>query len=332
LALFFTIAAGLLLAGCDIPRALGDANALIVAAAPEVWPQVEETFLDAMEPTIHTVRDERPFRITYQDPMAGEDWGNLRRFREVLVIGQAEDYWIAEALEPLDLPVAPTAPSILQVPNVWARPQTVSVLLLPPGDPLAAVAQLAPDLQKLLDGQFREYALGRMFASGWNEPLSDSLFANVGFSLTLPHVYRMEVRDSLYRFRNDFPSPRELIREVWVSWESPIPEGGSTGEELAGWRESLAESQFNDAQILDTTIVAEVRDFALEGLQGVEFQGAWANAPGGWPAGGPFIVRALRCPSQDRLYKMDAWLYAPGRDKYEYLIQLETILDSFRCR
>ena len=31
------------------------------------------------------------------------------------------------------------------------------------------------------------------------------------------------------------------------------------------------------------------------------------------------------------MYLIDAWLYAPGRDKYEYMIQLEEILGSFRC-
>ena len=34
---------------------------------------------------------------------------------------------------------------------------------------------------------------------------------------------------------------------------------------------------------------------------------------------------------QDRMYLLDAWLYAPGKEKYEYMIQLQTILGSFRC-
>jgi len=323
---------GALLSGCDTPRAYGDANAIIVAAAPEVWAEVEETFLGAMEPTILTVRDERPFRITYQDPFAGADWGNLRRFREVLVIGWATDPWIAEPLALFEGEVVPEPPAIFQVDHVWARGQTVSVLLLPPDNLDAAVAQLAPELQALLDGQFRAYAISRMFASGSDQPLADSLFANSGFALTIPQVYRMEVRDSLYRFRNDFPSPQELIREIWVSWESPIPAEDPTRDALAVWRTTLAETEYNDPQLLDTARVAQYRAVSLNGLEGVEFQAAWVNAPSGWPAGGPFIARAIRCPSQDRMYYMDAWLYAPGRDKYEYVIQLETILNSFRCR
>jgi len=31
------------------------------------------------------------------------------------------------------------------------------------------------------------------------------------------------------------------------------------------------------------------------------------------------------------MYLIDAWLYAPGKEKYEYMIQLQTILNTFRC-
>jgi hypothetical protein len=63
-----------------------------------------------------------------------------------------------------------------------------------------------------------------------------------------------------------------------------------------------------------------------------ELQAVWQNPPSAdWPAAGPFIARVVACEEQDRLYLLDAWLYAPGRDKYEYMIQLNTVLDSFRC-
>jgi hypothetical protein len=323
---------GLGLTGCDRPQAYGDANAIIIAAAPDVWPEVEETVLAAMEPTILTVRDERPFRITYQDPTVGEDWGNLRRFREVLVIGTVADPWVAEPLSLLDEDEIPAPPAILQVDNAWARGQTVTILLVPPGGVGAAVADLAPEVRDVLDQQFRTYAISRMFATGADTVLADSLLATAGFALTIPAVYRVEAREDLVRFRNDNPSPAELIREIWVTWTSPVPAEDPTRQELAEWRTNLVLAEYNDPQVIDTVMVSHFGPVEVNGREGVEFQAAWVNAPGGWPAGGPFITRAIPCPGQDRLYWMDAWLYAPGRDKYEYMIQLETILNSFRCR
>jgi len=320
----------LLTAGCDQPRAHGDQNALIVAADTDFWMEVEDLFRDAVEPTIQTVRNERPFRVTQQEPTALREWGNLQRFRQIVAVGDLNDVWIQEALDRYR-EETPVPPALLQVENVWARGQVVSVLLLPESGKAEALAQLAPDLRSILDEQFRRYARNRMFVSGENAPLADSLFQNVGFAVTFPQVYRYSAADSVFHFRNDNPSPTELIREVVVTWQSPIPEEDLTRSELEAWRLAFTEAEYANPQNLDTLVVS-YRNVEVNGLSGVEYQSAWVSPPEYWVAGGPFITRALRCPSQDRLYLMDAWLYAPGRDKYEYMIQLQTILDSFRCR
>lgn len=327
------LAASLLVAaaGCDQPRAHGDANAIIVGASPELWADVEDVILEALEPTILTARHERPFRVTHQDPTEGEFWGNLRRFRQVVVIGDRGDFWVSEALDAHREGEAADPPEILQVRNLWARGQSVTVLLLPETGQREAATALVQPLAGLLDDQFRDWVRGRMFVSGRDTGLADSLSANVGFSVVLPNVYRYAVRDSVFRFRNDNPSPTELIREVAVTWKSPLPDENPTQAELEEWRDEFTAEYYVDPQLVDTSVVSAFQEIEVNGTSGLEFQAAWVNPPDYWIAGGPFITRALRCPDQDRLYLVDAWLYAPGRDKYEYMIQLETILDSFRC-
>jgi hypothetical protein len=283
-----------------------------------------------MQPSIQTVRNEQPFRVTQQDPADAEAWGLLRRFRQVLVLGVQGDPWIDEALDKSHEPV-PDPPAVVQVDNVWARGQQVSVLLLPPEEQVDAVRQMAPRLHEILDDEFRRYAMNRMFASGEDTALEDSLMTNYGFSLRLPQVYRYVVQDSVFRFRNDSPSPAELIREIVVTWQSPIPDSLPGAEELRSWREEMSRTYYVDPQVVDTTLTS-YRDIDANGLSGIEYQAAWVSPPDIWPGGGPSITRVLRCPAEDRLYYLDAWLYAPGRDKYEYMIQLQTLLDSFRCR
>lgn len=325
-----SLSAVLLSSACAPPMAQGDANALIVAADPALWADVEPRFRDAMAPTIQAVTNERPFRITHQDPMEPDGWSSLRRFRQVLVLGSAGDPWVDEVLAALEEDDVPTPADIVQTHDVWASGQLVSLLLLPRTGQADAVASLVDELHDLLDSQFRQYARDRMFVSGENAALADSLARTAGFSLRLPAVYRYLVRDSVYRFRNDNPSPSELIRQLGLTWTSPIPDELPTRSDLANWRRSFTEAYYIDPQRLDTAIVS-YGPVAVGDLRGVEYQSAWASLPGAWPAGGPFIARALPCPEQDRLYLMDAWLYAPNRDKYEYMIQLQTILDSFRC-
>ena len=207
--------------GCELPPAHGDANALIVGASPELWTQVQEVFLQAMEPTIQTVRNERPFRITHQDPTDLRDWGLLNQFRQVLVLGVEGEAWIDEALAVVEGPVAP-APTVLQMLNVWSRGQQVSVLLLPRTGQVEAGAPVGRGTPRdsrrtvsLLRGQSDVHLRRRPGARGFARRECRVLAA-------ASIVYQYSERNSVFRFRNDNPSPAELIREVSISWQSPF--------------------------------------------------------------------------------------------------------------
>ena len=86
-------------AGCDTAGiAYGDVNAIIAVMSPELWSEVQYDVYEALEPTVRTVRDEKTFTVTYQEPFA-EHWIDLRRFRQILIVGCANDPVIVEALD-----------------------------------------------------------------------------------------------------------------------------------------------------------------------------------------------------------------------------------------
>jgi len=186
-----------------------------------------------------------------------------------------------------------------------------------------------PEINQSLDDQFRAYARARMFLSGTDSALADTLARTAGFRLILPEVYRWQHQDSIYVFRNDNPDPAELIRQIAVTWRSPIP-ASMTYDQVLAWRAEVAQT-YGEPQDVDLSQV-DTSAFEFQGQPAFQVQALWKNPPQlDWPAAGPFITRTIVCPHQDRLYLLDAWLYAPGKEKYEYMIQLQTILDSFRC-
>lgn len=315
---------------CEKGLAHGDPNAVIVAAPADWWPELRDSVFAALSPDVFTLRDERTFRLQYEDP-TGPDWGLKRMFKEVVVIGGREEPRMAEALGTLHDTVTVRVPGVFQTEDVWAKNQKVSLILVDPQVPVAPqVFSLVGEAHAALDQRFREGALRRMFLTGRNHALADSLQATAGFRLVLPQVYRWGFEDSLYIFRNDNPDPAELIRQFAITWRTPIPESMPT-ETLMDWKEALSQESYSSAQAVDRESLY-TRNLALGDMQVFEVRGAWLNPPEAiWPAAGPFIVWTVPCPSQDRLYLIDAWLYAPGRDKFEYIIQLETILESFRC-
>lgn len=325
-------AAGVMsIAGCqDIPLSMGDVNAIVVTAAPDLWDPIGEEVLSGLEGLVFTVRDEATFRVAYQDPY-GEPWSRLRLLKQQLVIGTVSDPWVADAVEAADEPVE--APGIVQVPDLWSRGQLVTALVLPEGIDIGAARQSilgsVDELQQLFDAQYREWVVSRMFVTGPNTALAETLREEHGFSLTVPEVYEYSTSDAVHIFRNDNPNPADLIRQFSVSWRSPVP-AEVTARDVLDWRSEIVLDHYSFPQVVATErSIAEAEE--VDGKQAYTVRAIWENPPEQFPAAGPFITRAIMCEQQQRMYLIDAWLYAPGTDKYEYMIQLEEILDSFRC-
>ena len=306
-----------LASSCEKPGAWGDVNGLIIASSPEAWETLRDTIETVLEPRILTVREERTFRVTHADP-GRQEWSNLQRFVQVVAVGSVEDPWIAAALASRRDEGDLSTPQLIVAYDVWARGQQVNILLVEPGQVQQAEGLLA-ELQAMLDEQYRSWVQNRMFQTGVDTMLQRILPAEHGFSLTLPNVYDWEARDSVVKFRNDNPDPSELIREVIVTWRSPVPDVEISGEYILEWRAELVEAYYSFPQVV-VTDKALVTPGTVGGKAAFQVQAIWENPPDQYPAAGPFILRAITCPDRDRLYLLDAWLYAPGKEKYEYML------------
>jgi hypothetical protein len=314
------------LAACDKPIAVGEINNVMVAAPDSVWQALDSAVEASLAPRAFTVRDERIFEIGQVDPRA-EEWSRLRNVRQVLAIGEPADPWISAALEEVDGPV-PTPPALVQARNVWAQNQLVTVLLLPPASSAGAAGPLISEAGTLLVSQLEAYARTRMYVSGVDSVLADSLRRAAGFSLMLPDLYRgREVGPGIHEFRNDNPDPATLIRAIEVA-SRPNGEVPLTADAAREWRGEVARLATDPPQVTEPALTG-TRQLTVDGHPALQIQGVWSNPPGEWPAAGLFLSRLVQCPQ--RTFLVDAWLYAPGVAKYEYLVQLQTILDSFRC-
>jgi hypothetical protein len=325
------IVAGIVILGCDaVDRgrpAMGDEDQLIVVMADSVWAGIGDSVYAAVAPRIFAVRDERPFEITQVSP-ATELWLELQRFKQVIAVGVAGDFWIDQVLR--DDPAPTSLPAIVEADNVWARGQSVAAVVLPIEDPLAALGSTLPALGVLLDDRYRRLVRNRMFLSDVNTALRDSLAAEAGFALTLPNIYRpAPPMERLRAFHNRNQVGGDLFRTIVVSWVDGQITGGDAMRVLA-WRDSILPMVYDEPQVTGTDRI-QVREMEGHAPGSIEVQGVWAGADTTFPTGGPFVDRIVVCPDQDRTYFLEAWMYGPSRPKYQYLIQFETLLDSFHC-
>lgn len=324
-ALSLAVLAGLLPAACKAPQPFGERNVVIVRADRALWGQVDSLVMNSLERRVFTTRPERTFEVTFV--AAGDTlWEELRLWQQVLVLGDRDDELVASLLDRADGSEV-QAPAIVQAEGVWARAQRVTVLLLPVQGAADAVRGLLPELFNLLKAQYDEWVVERMYTSGLNEALVDSL-ARDGFTLQVPQVYLYTRKDSVFRFGNPYrQGDTDLLRSMLLTWRSAA--SGATRESLRAWREAIGRAQYAPSQrILEDGIRFD--SVTVGGLAALELRGVWEDSAD-FPAAGPFIARAVACPTQDRTYYIDAWLFAPSRDKYPYVRQLEVLLDSFRC-
>lgn len=322
----------LLAAGaCDTSSrmAMGEVNSLIVVAEPELWEQVGDTVEAALQPRIFAVRDEPTFQVTHVAP-DNPDWRDLRRFRSILAIGAAEDPWVAPVLSAADTTV--TAPALVHARNVWARSQGATALVVSPETAEGArmVHGRLAELAEVLQRSYRQWAVTRMYTSGRDTALADTLRREGGFEVVLPQVYtfRREGDRGFVAF-NDQEAGTPLVRSLFVTWR-PDGDAPVTPEEVLAWRDSVGQAVYDWPQRSQRE---PLRTRRLEQEGGaLEVRGVWTGtADETFPQAGPFITRVIDCPASDRRYLVDTWLYAPATDKYQYMIQLETLLDSFEC-
>ncbi|MDX1395121.1 MAG: DUF4837 family protein, partial [Gemmatimonadota bacterium] len=257
---------------------------------------------------------------------------DLQRFRNVIVFGGPDDPYLQEAAEAGGFVLSTLEPGrVFQAYDVWALNQQVTAVYLRRGNEAATWREALPSVLTAIDQSFREYVHNRMFATPPDSTLSRELSERFGFSMTVPELYDRVARetepgDSLVILRNDNPDPASLIRSLLVDWRPTVD--SLTVELALQWRESLDDVQYNVAQGIDTSHSA-ITEFTVDGRPALEVTGVWNDIRGNFPAAGPFMVWLVDCPG--RTYFIDAWLYAPNEPKYEYMLQLQEILGSFRC-
>ena len=324
----------LILIACGERReaTVGDNDDIVVAAEPSLWKQVERRVNASLQPRLFGIPNSRAFQVTYQDP-AEEEWSSLSQNRQVLLIGEPEDDWVMDALaRARNTPSeTPPAPALFELEDVWAEDQQVMVLLVPPTDPERTVLDRLDELSSNYELRYREGVVGRMFAEGTGQALWDTIMGESGFNVLVPRDYERSNEGDVYLFRKTGTDSLEAVRHVTVTWRAPIPQD-MQGDGMLRFRRQLATAHFGSPQSVSTRNILASQT-THQGNVTYQLLGMWRNPrpSRGGPPRGPFILRAEICQSQDRMYLLDGWLYAPEQDQHEYMVELESILNSFRC-
>lgn len=314
-------------AGCGEPSAVGEVNQIVVAISAELREALGDDLRFALEPREFVVRDERVFDVAYIDPR-DTAWERLRVLRHILLIGSADEPLIAEALASNRHGSRLDPPAVIQLSDVWAKRQTVTVALLPPEAGADEVTDLLQSTGDAYLRQFEDLVQARTALREMNTSAASRFQRELGFTLSLPARYQHEERGpGVFTFRDEQPDPTmPVIRFVTVESRA-VGEVDWSAAGAGAWRADLGKRLNQPPQI--TRALPTALQGVRSGGRVIEIRGTWTNPEGEWPAAGPFITHLVECP--ERVFLVDAWLYAPASEKYELMFQINRILNTFHC-
>ncbi len=309
------------------PKAFGRQKEILVICDDELWDEIENPLRKQVERTLLAVRTERIFELAQ---VSAENVQHYKEWDKIILIESLESAKLLSfvAADSTMAKLREGEGLFFNQLDVWADNQRVVGLAAPKDeDILRLVAAHGDKIFNAFIRQVENQELFRMFFSGRDTLLADSLAVAEGFSIIIPKVYARVQQDSLTR-NVLLLVHMNPVRSIFITWEPLTGPLDKSREALAANRLRLTGKAY-PAQV---TIVGRVDTSTVvaNNIERIRVYGVWENREE--ISGGVYISHIIDIPEQNRRYYLDALLFCPDmrRNKYRYIFQLDHILDSFQ--
>lgn len=227
--------------------------------------------------------------------------------------------------------------------DVYARGQ--KVLYLFGENDAALIANLERSHVRLRD-IFERVERERLLKSTYKERTQDGVEAEVkkkhGATFGVPFDYDLVKNKTFKKGQEGFAHIRRLDntlnidRNLFMAYKPYVSEQQLEPFELIAWRDSICKQNIFDIDRPEIYVKTEMTVPADPKFKQEDFKGHYAlEMRGSWrfnvqTGGGPFIGYVVVDEKRGRLYYIEGFVYAPGRDKRELVRELETGLWSLR--
>ncbi len=323
------ILTGLLFFQCDLPReeAIGPNDEIVVLSEDPNWNLVHEVLKESLGRVIRTPQHETlySFRRITPDQLAD----NLK-VKNLMILSRLEvSSRISDQLRSM-LPdstlkrVRESPTAVVLRRDAYAAGQTL--LIVPAKDPQDLKLRLhvqARTIRDFFEESFQSNEIQFIYRSGEQFEMAQGYFNQYGWYIRMMHSFveiRNDPADRFVWLGRDFP-----YRWMTISW-MPVPDGG----ELEVVADSLLRQVYSrnlDGLKLNPDFLQR-EEVWFNDQSAVRYSGLWEDPVD--VKGGPFVAYVFYEPQRDRIYLLNALVFAPDRRKLGYLRQLDVILHTFR--
>ena len=228
---------------------------------------------------------------------------------------------------------------LLRDTNVWSRPQEVHYLISPTMHQLKSELRTNGRfyLNTALNAEKRSTRSSLIHKKQQYDTFFNSRLNERGYAVRQTHKFRLSVlSDSfigLSRYLADKFQATYLYAEDYVD-QAQFSETYILNKRNAIMGRHVEGSEHPEGlrsyMSTDTTVDLYRNVFKLNGRYAVETRGWWEMVND--YKGGPFVSYTIHCPELGKVVTLEGVVFAPGREKFRLLRQLELILSTFETK
>ncbi len=221
------------------------------------------------------------------------------------------------------------------IKNEYAKGQEVMYLFGNTEDDL--IKQLQKNGKKIIAhfNNIEKVRLGTtLFNSKTTKGVAAFLRREQNIEIKIPVGYKLADRQSDFVWLRQIDPDKD--KDIFITWKPYESEYQLLPDSIIAWRDATAKKYlFEDPRNPISYLITEREDADVL-VQQVNFNNRFAmEIRGLWRTnnrtmGGPFLGYALADQPQGLLYYIEGFAYVPGKDKREFMRELEAILWSFK--
>lgn len=170
------------------------------------------------------------------------------------------------------------------------------------------------------------------YLNSTNRPIQDSLLKYAGVNMEIPGEYKLAlVKEGTIWLRSEYTesSHNLIIKRLEYKDQQQLTEAY-----LRQMRDSISsaivrtDTPGSIMGINDEDLPLLFYQKEINGNYTLEMRGVWEMSAD--YMGGPFTTKLIASPDRNALLYVDAWVYAPGKEKRDFVQRLEQVISSVR--
>ncbi len=325
----------------NLPPATGESSSILVVADSTMWQgELGDVLRNVFKAPIAALPQAEPlFDMQHVEPFYFK--GLLKRQKNIMFVTVLDDdsranrvlrtYFTEESLQQIK-----EDPSVFMYvkENEFAKGQHILHLFGSSEEELMQNVLLhKQELQNHWIKIARQHVADNLYNPPVERGIMQAMQKKFGASLKVPYGYEVAVEEESFMWLRQLSL--EIDKNIVVSYIDYSDESQFSLDSLLAIRERvlkpyvLYRPEDPESYMLTETEHFEVerREVNFNGHFGVRLQGLWKLNK--YTMGGTFIGYALVDETNNRLYYIEGFLYSPGRDKRDSMLELDVALNTF---